>query len=329
MSCVTIRIVVLTFIGLACAVSGLPQGLCTMAPADYIDLHGASAAIPYDCGGFVIGKTYEIRGKVSGIVSSGANSLLMVQHPSGLLEFEIPSGTVDIPTGLSVRMLAKAEGAGSQAPITIIAVVSEVQVAPFDPKPEPEGESEAKGWRGETRSPLASRAEQSREPTPDMRRIEALVPSYAQAALAFNSRLGQAKAELVARSVLYYSAQWGVDPRLTMALIAAESGFRPEATSPRGAMGLTQLMPFKAREHGLSNPYDIEGNVAAGVRTIKGHLERNRVADPWQQFARALASYNAGSGAVKKYGGVPPYRETQNYVRKVADLYLALCGQKK
>jgi soluble lytic murein transglycosylase-like protein len=329
MSCVIKRIAILAAVALALTPPATAGPLCTMAARDYVALKKTTKALSYAGGGFVLGKTYEIRGTVSGIVSSGSNAILLLRHDAGSMEFEIPLGTVEIPSGLAVRMLAKAGGGESEAPVTIIAVAAEAEVAPFDPPTPKADDSAAKGWKGEQRGALPSRAEQARVAVPDMRTIEGLVASYTNAALAFNPRLGQARAELVARSVLYHSARWGVDPRLTMAIIAVESGFRPEATSPRGAMGLTQLMPLKAREHGLANPYDIEGNIAAGVRTIRGHLERNQSADPWQQFAMALACYNAGAGAVKKYGGVPPYKETQNYIKRVADVYLRLCGQKK
>ena len=105
----------------------------------------------------------------------------------------------------------------------------------------------------------------------------------------------------------------GVDPMLVRALIQVESNYRPRARSHKGAMGLMQLMPATAREYKVKNPYDPKANIAAGVK----HLAR-LIQDHGETMA--LAAYNAGEGAVKKFGGIPPYRETRNYVTKILSL---------
>jgi soluble lytic murein transglycosylase-like protein len=110
----------------------------------------------------------------------------------------------------------------------------------------------------------------------------------------------------------------GVDPVLVRALIQVESNYRPTAKSHKGAMGLMQLMPSTARQYNLRNPYDPKANIAAGVRHLKSLLDRLGTVD------LALAAYNAGEGAVKKFNGVPPYRETRDYVSRI----LALAGLK-
>ena len=96
-------------------------------------------------------------------------------------------------------------------------------------------------------------------------------------------------------------------------MIGAESGFRPGAVSPVGAMGLMQLMPGTARGLGVTDPFDPRQNVMAGSEYLRMQ---------WTRFGtleKALAAYNAGPGAVERYGGVPPYRETREYVRRILD----------
>ena len=107
----------------------------------------------------------------------------------------------------------------------------------------------------------------------------------------------------------------GVDPILVQALIQVESNYKPRARSSRGAMGQMQLMPSTAREYKVRNAYDPAANIGAGVQKLKGLL------DKWGGDVRlALASYNAGEGAVTKFNGIPPYRETRNYVSKILSI---------
>ncbi|MEO5896380.1 MAG: lytic transglycosylase domain-containing protein [Vicinamibacterales bacterium] len=110
----------------------------------------------------------------------------------------------------------------------------------------------------------------------------------------------------------------GVDPMLVRALIQVESNYRPKAKSNKGAMGLMQLMPATAREYKLRNPYDPTANIGAGVKHLKSLIDRMGAIE------LALAAYNAGEGAVKKFNGIPPYRETRNYVSRI----LAIAGIK-
>jgi len=112
-----------------------------------------------------------------------------------------------------------------------------------------------------------------------------------------------------------FSAEYGVDPLLVRAVIRQESGFQPFALSTSGAMGLMQLMPETAEGLGVSDPYNIEENIRGGTRYLAYQL------DTFKDLELALAAYNAGPNAVKKYGGIPPYEQTQNYVKKVLDYY--------
>ena len=109
----------------------------------------------------------------------------------------------------------------------------------------------------------------------------------------------------------------GVDPLLVSALIRVESGYRPKARSPKGAMGLMQLMPSTAREYKVRNPFDPRANIEAGIKHLKSLIDRFGV-------EIGLAAYNAGEAAVEKFNGIPPYRETRSYVSRI----LALAGIK-
>lgn len=104
----------------------------------------------------------------------------------------------------------------------------------------------------------------------------------------------------------------GLAPSLIHAVIQTESGGNPRAVSRAGAMGLMQLMPANVRESGISDPFDPEQNIHAGTKQLAGLMAKYH-----GNVDLALAAYNAGSGAVARYNGIPPYRETVNYVQKV------------
>ena len=118
-----------------------------------------------------------------------------------------------------------------------------------------------------------------------------------------------------------YSAKNGLDSAFVKAVIKQESGFQPNATSHCGAMGLMQLMPATANSLGVKDAYDPEQNIAGGTKYLKGLLDRFG-----GDKSLALAAYNAGPNAVAKYNGIPPYKETQNYVKNIMSMYQKFSG---
>ena len=116
----------------------------------------------------------------------------------------------------------------------------------------------------------------------------------------------------VRQQIQQAAARYGLNSELVDAVAWQESRYNPRARSSAGAIGVMQLMPGTARQLGVTNPHDVRQNVAGGAAYLREQLERfgNNV-------PLALAAYNAGPGAVMKYGGIPPYRETQDYVQKI------------
>jgi len=109
------------------------------------------------------------------------------------------------------------------------------------------------------------------------------------------------------------SAQQDVSAKLVRAVIQVESAYRERARSPKGAMGLMQLMPATARQYGVADPYDPQSNIEAGIKHLKSLMLRLPV-------AHALAAYNAGEAAVQRFNGIPPYAETRSYVSRILSL---------
>lgn len=121
---------------------------------------------------------------------------------------------------------------------------------------------------------------------------------------------------VISELISKHATRLGIDPLLIHAVVRQESGFNPRAVSPKGAMGLMQLMPGTASEMGVSDPFDPEQNIVGGIQYLRHCLVRFD-----GDLVKALAAYNAGPQSVERYGGCPPFEETRNYVACIMRTY--------
>ena len=147
--------------------------------------------------------------------------------------------------------------------------------------------------------------------------FQSILDSSMKPSSSYNSEFGKdiSKSEIHGL-IEEYSQKNGLDADFVRAVVKQESGFNEKATSRCGAAGLMQLMPGTAKGLGVADPYDAEQNVAGGTKMLANLLKTYG-----GNKELALAAYNAGGGAVKKYGGIPPYGETQRYVKNVLSIY--------
>jgi len=125
----------------------------------------------------------------------------------------------------------------------------------------------------------------------------------------------------IREKIVMYAKKYGIPERLFLELVRAESNFNPKAVSPKGAMGLCQLMPQTAKMLGVKDPFNVDENLNAGAYYLK------KLYNKYGDWKLALAAYNAGEGSVNKYGTIPPYRETRNYVKKIITRFKAAGGE--
>lgn len=156
--------------------------------------------------------------------------------------------------------------------------------------------------------------------------LASVLVAYAAALRAFDPGLDDAHATRLAARVVAEADAARIDARLVVALVAVESAWDPRAVSPAGARGLGQLMPATAEGLGV-DPDDAEANLHGTVTHLAGLLKHYRRLPPQERYARAIAAYNAGAGAVDRYGGIPPFAETHNEVQRVLGLWRRLCGR--
>ena len=152
-----------------------------------------------------------------------------------------------------------------------------------------------------------------------------MTAAYSAALREFNPSLDLRTSNALALRLIAEADARALDARLLVALIAVESRWRPRAVSSAGAIGLGQLMPATAASLGV-DPADPQENIHAVAAHLRALLNRYARYDAQTQYVLTISAYNAGSGAIEKYGGIPPYPETQRYVRAVIALWRRLAG---
>lgn len=283
------------------------------------------------------GKVFELRGTLSGTANSSDNNTFLIIECDGGSYVVTCNDTPEISPGSKICLLVRV---GERSTFSL----SDLRLVAFAPYNEvSEREEKALLAEQDKKARLAAKRAQQKSDRAKRQTARAaqtktpvstdIVTAYKNAIKSFNRRLSDSEADTIAQSILGFSIKYEVDPRLVVAVILAESHFNPSATSPKGAKGLGQLMPGTAAGLGVSNAYDPVENIAGSIKLIRGHLDRlsgnaSWTELTWNHLALALASYNAGPGAVRKYGGVPPYRETQTYIKKIFSIYKKLCGIK-
>ncbi len=278
---------------------------------------------------FVGKRTIELKGWVKGTFEvDGKRSILLETENKESEVFEA-SAIPEWMTGqdIPVRVLIEARRASEFDPLSVklLGAAPEAFARTLDPKPVTLKPKNTKPSASKNSTASTSRGGgANRRVVP----VHELVPVYANFVKRQNPKLSDAKALEIANGVIGFSLRYGVDARLIMAIVYCESTFNPNDTSHTGAMGLGQLMPDTARELGVTNAYDTTQNLYGTVKLIRSHLDKyGKSHDDFRALVLSLAAYNAGPGAVKRHGGVPPYRETQRYVQKVIAVYKQLCGQ--
>ncbi len=280
-----------------------------------------------------IGKVAEIRGRLAGLSKTGSGGTMIIStaHDGSYL-VETDQLPAENP-GTELACLVKL-GEGCTHGLSDLRAVS----CTYDAELRRLEETWSRAEAAKTTKAAAAKAKPKPEPPTETAQpgkqtltADQIVRVYRNAIKGFNGKLTDTQADTIARSVLAFSYRYRVDARLVCAVILAESNFRVNATSGAGAMGLGQLMPTTAAGLGVDNAYDPVQNVYGSVRYIRSMLDRMSGQKKWNdltwgELSLALAAYNAGPGAVKRHGGIPPYRETQNYVRKVTSIYKQLCG---
>lgn len=307
------------------------------------------------------GRVFEVPATVCGLITEdGPVTVLLSVDGGPTLSARLPDSLRDaswIDSGTRLRALVLVARTGNEQSLSnlrVLAAAPEEDVAEDDQRQAARLAQEQAARAARETARLARYARTSSRSLPynrvnsdrlgsdwaGGRPVAALSPAalrvygpYRAAIRGLNTRLSENEVDTITTSILYFSERESVDPRLVMAMIIAESDFDITSTSRTGAMGLGQLMPETARGLGVTNAYDPVQNISAAVHLLRGHLDQYGGAPPdagvipFNQIALTMAAYNAGPGAVHKYHGVPPYRETRRYVARVTALYRQMCGE--
>ena len=324
--------------------------LAAAAPADtasYLKARAArgilQASGPAAMRGVREPRVLELSGKPDGTCQVGDVTVLVLKLAEGGTQ-EVQTKTMPAwlaDTETPVRLLVRCEREGTGIRATLLDAAPEIEVL----------KAEEAYWRAQeakrrltdrqavaarTRRPVASRhgdiargrtlygpIGRSATRAPAYGAVARVVPFYAAFIRGQNPRLSPDKATEIAHDLLRFSVAYGVEPRLVVAILMVESGFDPNSVSRSGAVGLGQLMPDTARWMGVHDSYDTTQNLYGMIKLLNTHSRQfNRAPDD----PLVLAAYNAGEGAVRRHGGVPPFRETQAYVKRVTAYYQALRG---
>lgn len=349
----------LCFLCLICGLVPLAGPCRAAAPADpiaaYFQSRSALPQPPLSAAPLVdaqqnpsgyLGKVFELTAQVNGLVTVGGERTVLLTVNANSLTAQLPATVAarTLDAGQTVRVLVQVERQGNEMSLSnlrLLALAPEYDVAAAERRMAAAAQARAASLPSRGTSPAAQRGQSERvagvgAPAAGLSpRAQGIYGSYWNAVRRLNPRLTSAEVDKITYSVLFYSDQYDIDPRLVVAMVIAESDFDIHSTSRAGAMGLGQIMPEEASRLGVKDPYDPVQNLSAAIHILRDNLDKYGGA-PWgagiipdKQIALTMAAYNAGPGAVHKYHGVPPYKETQRYVARVTALYKKMCGVKK
>jgi len=263
------------------------------------------------------GRALQISGVIQGFITAGEKQSIMLGMADGSsVQLKCEPGLPEVKTGARVRCLVQPADASPHSRLDLVDIT--VDRTPIEVLKEAARAALKIPVTDPEEIALSAAELQRRAPMPtrggDIRLLLKRAIAY------LNPRLKPDEVALITDSIMAYSAAYSVDPYLVVAVIAAESRFNPKARSYKGAMGLGQLMPATAAAHGV-DAYDPVANLNVAIRILRRNLDKYG-----GDLYRALAAYNAGCGAVDRYDGVPPYRETREYLWRIYEYLCWLRG---